>query len=113
MSSGDWLSKIDPAPPAELATAMRNAVLEAQGASDGGDPTPELLLHAGETLLHRVLTSDCEKRAAALDLLAVDALITYSLELASRDPDVFEDFPGRVLERMKTMHAHDEKPGRE
>ena len=111
MSSGDWLSEMNPPPPAELASAMRNALRAAQEDAPDRSPTPEQLLRAGETLLEKVLASDCEKREAALDLLAVDALITHALEVASRDPQRFEDFPDEVLARMSAVRASEELPG--
>jgi hypothetical protein len=98
MSEGDWLAGHDPAPPPELASAMRAAV-------DGkADPAAGDLLEAAERLLDKVLRSDCETRASALDLLTVDALMTHSLLLASRDPLTREDFAERAMTRVAS-HA--------
>ena len=74
MSDSDWLSQLDPAPPEELATAMRNALKDATE-----NPTAEDLLEAAERMLDKVLRTDCETRASALDLLTVDALMTHAL----------------------------------
>jgi hypothetical protein len=95
MSDSDWLSQLDPAPPAELATAMRNALKDATE-----NPTAEALLEAAERLLDKVLRTDCETRSSALDLLTVDALMTHALQVASNDPKAPEDFLEQVLRRI-------------
>ena len=98
MSEGDWLARYDPAPPPELASAMRAAV-------DGkADPAAGDLLDAAERLLDKVLRSDCETRASALDLLTADALMTHALLVASRDPIAGEDFAERAMTRVAS-HA--------
>jgi hypothetical protein len=98
MSEGDWLARHDPAPPPELASAMREAV------DWKADPAAGDLLAAAERLLDKVLRSDCETRASALDLLTVDALMTHALLVASRDPIAGEDFAERAMTRVAS-HA--------
>jgi hypothetical protein len=95
MSPKDWISELSPAPPADLAAAMRNALRDSVS-----DPTAEELLDAAEQLLDRVLRTDCEARASALDLLTVDGLMTHALLVASRDPRASEDFAERALARI-------------
>ena len=85
---------MNPAPPEELATAMRNAL------KDTSAPTAEDLLAAAEHALDGVLRTDCETRASALDLLTVDALMTHALEIATKDPNTPEDFPEQALRRI-------------
>ena len=97
MSDSDWLLRLDPAPPEELATAMRNALKDATE-----DPTAEDLLEAAERLLDKVLRTDCETRASALDLLTVDALMTHALRVATTDPKAPEDFPEQALRRISS-----------
>ena len=94
MSGEDTLSQHIPAPPPELAKAMRAAV------DDKPNPDANDLLAAAERLLDKVLRSDCETRSSALDLLTVDALMTQSLLLASRDPLTSEDFAERAIARV-------------
>jgi hypothetical protein len=94
VSDRDWLFKEDSAPPRELAAAMRSAV----GEKD--ELTPNDLLDAAEHLLDKVLRTDCETRASALDLLTVDALATHALRLASDDPKLLEEFPERAMRRI-------------
>lgn len=99
--TADWLSQLDPVPPEELAAAMRNALgstTESQSAND--------LLDAAGRLLDKVLCTDCETRASALDLLTVDALMTHSLLLANRDPELPGDFAQRAMRRVGS-HAQD------
>ena len=95
MSPSDWLSRPDHDPPEELAAAMRSALDPSTE-----NPTADDLLGAAERLLDRVLRTDCETRASALDLLAVDALMTHALLVASEDPAAPEDFAERAMHRI-------------
>lgn len=95
MSTADWVSELDPAPPADLATAMRNSLKDSTT-----NPTAEELLEAAEHLLDKVLRSGCETRASALDLLTVDALMTHALLVASKDQRSTDDFAERALARV-------------
>jgi hypothetical protein len=90
----DWLSSRDPAPPKELATAMREAV---EGKEN---PTATEILESAERLLDRVLRTDCETRASALDLLTVDALMTHALQVSNDDPDAPADFGVQAMRRI-------------
>ncbi len=94
MSDRDWLSKQDLTPPGELATAMRDAV------DDNPEPTASELLGAVEHLLDKVLRTDCETRASALDLLTVDALMTHALQRANDDPKLRDKFPDEAMTRI-------------
>jgi hypothetical protein len=95
MTDSDWLSQLDPTTPEELASAMRNALPEGTK-----NPSAEHLLAAAERALDKVLRTDCETRASALDLLTVDALMTHALEIAGKDPATPEDFPEQALRRI-------------
>ena len=75
---------------------MRSAI-EGEGKAE---PTAEDLLEAAERLLDKVLRTDCETRAAAFDLLTVDALMTHSLLLANKDPEAREDFAEQAMHRV-------------
>ena len=95
MTEPDWVARLEPAPPEELATAIRNSL------KDGAQqPTGEDLLESAERLLDKVLRTDCETRSSALDLLTVDALMTHALLLASTDPKSPEDFPEQAMRRV-------------
>jgi len=67
---------------------------------DNPSPTATEVLEAAERLLDKVLRTDCESRASALDLLTVDALMTRALELAARDPKLLEEFPEEAMRRV-------------
>lgn len=94
MSDRDGLSKQDPAPPNELAIAMRSAVENKE------NPTAVEILEAAERLLDKVLRTDCETRASALHLLTVDALMTQALHVANEDSDVLADFAEQAMRRI-------------
>ncbi len=63
-------------------------------------PTAPEVLEAAERLLDRVLRTDCESRASALELLTVDALMTRALEIAAKDPSLLEEFPEQAMRRI-------------
>ena len=68
--------------------------------SENSSPTPTELLDAAERMLDKVLRTDCEARASALDLLTVDALMTRALEIASRNAKLLEEFPEQAMRRI-------------
>ena len=68
--------------------------------SENSSPTPTELLDAAERMLDKVLRTDCEARASALDLLTVDALMTKALEIASRNVELLEEFPEQAMRRI-------------
>ena len=95
MSPADWVSALEPAPPADLAMAMRNSLKDSTK-----NPTAEELLQAAEHLLDKVLRTACETRSSALDLLTADALMTHALLIASKDPRSPENFAECALARI-------------
>ena len=78
----------------ELEASMSRAL------NDNPAPTPTEVLEAAERLLDKVLRTECENRASALDLLTVDALMTRALELAARDAKSLESFPEEAMRRI-------------
>jgi hypothetical protein len=95
MTTPDWLAHINPPPPEELVTAMRNAVDDSLET-----PTADDLLVAAERLLDKVMRTDCETRSSAIDLLTVDALMTHALLIATDNKDTPDDFPERAVARI-------------
>ena len=81
---GEWLDGIEPPPPPALHQRLRELV--AAGVARPVSEVPEVCLEAGERLLDALLASGSTSRATALDLLAVDALITYAFQAAADDP---------------------------
>ncbi|GAC1493325.1 MAG: hypothetical protein NVS1B5_18590 [Gemmatimonadaceae bacterium] len=94
------MSHGNPPPPEELERAMRRAL------NENAFPTAPELLDAAERLLDHVLGTDCEKRASALDLLTVDALMTRALEIAGRDSKLLDRFPEEAMRRIAS-HGRD------
>jgi hypothetical protein len=82
---GDWLSARTPAPPEPLAARLR--ALLGTRLDDRSSSAREAMLETAESLLSELLALDCAMRDRALDLLAVDALVTYAFEAAAEQPD--------------------------
>lgn len=78
MTLEQWLATREPAPPPALAERLR-ALLGAEALGSDIADAPEMLATAAERALGRLLGDGCETRAAALDLLAADALVTLAL----------------------------------
>jgi uncharacterized membrane protein len=97
-SPADWLSRRTPAPPEELASAIRAALKTKPDAEK--DPSPTELLEAAQALLEKVLKDDCARRESALDLLTADALVTYALEIATEKAASLRDFPEYAMDRL-------------
>jgi len=83
-----------PRAPEELDAAMRRAL------ADNASPTATEVLEAAARLLDQVLSTECESRASALDLLTVDALMTHALEIANRDSGSLEKFSREAMHRI-------------
>ena len=88
------MSERKPLAPEELESAMASAL------NHNPAPTAPEVLEAAERLLDRVLQTDCESRASALDLLTVDALMTHALQIAAKDPKLLEEFPEEAMRRI-------------
>ena len=67
---------------------------------DDRAPTAADALEAAERLLDRVLRTDCESRAAALDLLTVDALMTQAVEIATANEKLADEFLIDAMHRV-------------
>lgn len=79
-----WLAERRPPPPARLRERIESAFGTAldRPAADA----PAQAITAAETLLEDLLARSTAGRESALDLLTVDALVTYAFEAASVDP---------------------------
>ena len=100
-SVGGWFDGITPAPPEGL--RIRLAALLEPFAHLPAHQVPEACLDAGETLLDALLASGSTSRATALDLLAVDALITYAFQAAADDPALMDVRAARALARIAAL----------
>lgn len=78
-----WLDARRPAPPTALADRVRELVASAPG----DDEPVAACLRAAELALVRLVREGDAGRAQALDLLAIDALVTYAFEGAADQPE--------------------------
>lgn len=85
MTVGEWLSARTPAPPALLAARLR--VLLGTRIGDRSSSAYDAALSTAESSLAELMALDCAGRDRALDLLAVDAMVTYAFEAAAESPD--------------------------
>ena len=98
---GAWMARLEPAPPPALHHRLQELV-----ATDAERPVhevPEACLDAGERLLDTLLASGSTSRATALDLLAVDALITYAFQAAADAPARLEERVARAMVRIAAL----------
>ncbi|HEX8944850.1 MAG TPA: hypothetical protein VF785_17050 [Gemmatimonadaceae bacterium] len=85
MILADWLRQRTPTPPAELSARIQQTLGERCNAD--ASAAPDLCIAAAESLLRELLARPSAGRESALDLLTVDALVTYAFEAASEHPD--------------------------
>lgn len=89
MTVGDWLSARTPSPPSPLAARL-HAALGAR-LNEHSTSAHEVVLETAESLLAELIALECAQRDRAIDLLAVDALITYAFEAAAESPDMLAE----------------------
>lgn len=93
-----WLRSRSPSPPPRLAERI-DAVLGDRWATDSADAT-EHCVAAGEELLADLLGRPSAGRESALDLLTVDALITYAFEAAAIDATMLQSRADAAMSRL-------------
>lgn len=72
------------------------------GANEVAD-TPETYLSAAEGLLDRLLQEGCSRRERAVDLLTVDALVTYAFEAAAEQPETVAERAKAAIQRFAQL----------
>jgi len=100
----DWLSERSPTPPADLSARIQQTLGER--CSGDASAASELCITAAEELLRDLLARPSAGRESALDLLTVDALVTYAFEAASDDPDSLALRAERAMTRLAST-AHE------
>ena len=100
MTIAQWLSTREPAAPPAL--ARRIAELTATLDPTGGDAAAECLL-AAERALPFLVSSEDDSRRSALDLLAIDALVTYAFEAASAQPERIPELADSAMVRLSSL----------
>jgi ubiquinone biosynthesis protein UbiJ len=96
----EWLSARSGEVPAELMARILDALRS--DLDRDARALPEASMVAAETLLNGVMAQN-GTRAEALDLLTVDALVTYAFEGAADIPD---SLPQAAREAMRRLSAH-------
>lgn len=98
---GAWIATCEPAPP--LALHRRLEELLAPWADQPVAHVPEACLEAGERALRTLLASGTTTRPTALDLLAVDALVTYAFQVAADAPAQIERRAAGAMARIAAL----------
>ena len=96
----DWLAHREPSPPRVLRERVEALVLAVPERESDAAGT---LLDAAEAALARLATRRPDDRATALDLLAVDALVTYALEWTAENPDEIPRISERAMSRLSRV----------
>ena len=98
----DWLDRREPPPPEPLLSRIRDALGEGVGAPAHEAATRTVA--AAERLLARLLREDCATRAAAVELLTADALVTYAFEAAAEHHSgSMDDMAMRAMQRIAAL----------
>ena len=100
MTLGAWLRERTPAPPARLLARVEESL--GKHVDDDAAAAPQLCIAAAERLLTELLRRPTTGRESALDLLTVDALVTYALEAAAPSP---ESLPRLTTDAMTRLAA--------
>ncbi len=98
---GAWLAALQPTPPPALVTRL--AELLAPYQEQPVARVPDVCLEAGEQLLDALLSSGSTSRGTALDLLAVDALVTYAFQAGADEPQQLEVRAARAMQRIAAL----------
>jgi hypothetical protein len=100
MTVDGWLRERAPAPPqlsARVAQVMGDRVDRA------ADEASAVCLDAAEELLRGLLARPTVGRESALDLLTVDALVTYAFEAASETPESLDARATAAMHRLASL----------
>lgn len=99
MTLREWLETRTPAPPPRLL----HRIVEVLGADATADANADVLVGAAARLLRELTARPTLARDSALDLLTVDALVTYSLECAAASPETLVDATTSAIERLGAL----------
>jgi hypothetical protein len=92
----EWLETRTPAPPPRLL----HRIVEILGPSVNAEAASAVLIDAAERLLRELTTQASLGRDSALDLLTVDALVTYAFEYAAASPESLLAATTDAIERL-------------
>ena len=94
-----WLRARSPEPPSQLRSRIDQML--ASGRAEG--PPADALLGVAVSAMSGLLRDGCLTRQSALDLLAVDALVTYAFEAAAEDPETLDARTSHALARIAAL----------
>jgi len=77
--------------------------------NDRSSNAHEAVLATAESLLAELLALDCAGRDRALDLLAVDAMVTYAFEAAAESPDTLSSRATAAMSSIAALAAPEER----
>jgi hypothetical protein len=100
---GDWLSARTPAPPSPLVARLHAAL--GTRLNERSTSAYEAMLATAESLLADLIALGCPQRDRALDLLAVDALVTYAFEAAAESPDTLAERATNAMSEIARLAA--------
>jgi hypothetical protein len=104
MSLARWLDERRPAVPPRLARRVDEALAHRRETRFA--ETNEVCVDAADTLLRDLLIRPSAGRDVALDLLAVDALVTYAFEAAASDPKTLRQRAAAAASRFAGAADH-------
>ena len=96
-----WIAARTPPAPARLAERLAERLGE-RAAPDPAAVTAACVDEAA-ALLEQLLSGGCTTRAAALDLLAADALATYAFEAAGEAPERMDALARDAMTRLSAI----------
>ena len=97
-----WLDGREPAPPPALAARVREL---ASAVRTPGDDHASTCLAAAEARLASLVRQGEAGRVGALDLLAIDALVTYAFEAAAATPGSVPERAAEAMSRLSLVAA--------
>ena len=100
MTVGAWLRERAPAPP-QLSARVTQVMGDRMDRS--ADEASMACLDATEELLRELLSRPSAGRESALDLLTVDALVTYAFEAASGTPESLDAHATDAMRRFASL----------
>lgn len=95
LTVGEWVAQLEP--PAPDALALRLRQLLAASAEAPAARASETCVDVGVQVLGSLLASCDTSRSGALDLLAVDALVTCAFEAAADRPESIEALTSQAM----------------
>jgi hypothetical protein len=104
MTLGAWLDERELVPPPALRRRLDAAVTAVPDAAVL--PIPDAAVEAALRLLDVLLRAPDSSRAAAIELLTADALMTYAFEATADMPERLEELGGLAMQRIAAAAEH-------